>query len=50
MLITAYVFARERSAAVNPLAVVAIVVAALDVAALRWGVDSRHFTANWSWW
>ena len=53
MLITAYVFARERSAAVNPLAVVVVVVAvlaALDVAALRWGVDSRHFTANWSWW
>ena len=37
----------------NPLAVVVVVVAvlaALDVAALRWGVDSRHFTANWSWW
>ena len=37
----------------NPLAVVVVVVAvlaALDVAALRWGVDSRSHSAHWSWW
>lgn len=37
----------------NPVAVVALVVAALaalDLAAARWGVDSRPRGTTWTWW